>query len=60
MIPGAVINGAIEWMRDNRTLIVHLVPANRSAAHQANAIPRALTFSRVWGTPGRRRLMKTF
>lgn len=33
-------NGAVEWLGDNRTLIVHLVPANRGPVPAANAIPK--------------------
>ncbi|HWE00324.1 MAG TPA: prolyl oligopeptidase family serine peptidase, partial [Bryobacteraceae bacterium] len=33
-------NGAIEWLGDNRTLMVHLVPANRGAAPVENTIPK--------------------
>lgn len=32
-------NGAVEWLGDNRTLIVHLVPANRGAVPGESRVP---------------------
>jgi dipeptidyl aminopeptidase/acylaminoacyl peptidase len=32
--------GAVEWMGDSKTLIAHLIPANRGAAPGESAVPR--------------------
>ena len=32
--------GAVEWMGDSKTLIAHLIPANRGAAPTDSAVPR--------------------
>ena len=37
---GAGGNGAIEWLGDNRTLIVHLIPAGRGPAPAETSIPK--------------------
>ena len=36
---GGAGNGAVEWLGDNKTLIVHLIPAGRGAAPKEGAVP---------------------
>ena len=37
---GGASNGAVEWLGDSKTLLVHLIPANRGPAPAESSIPK--------------------
>ena len=60
-IEGVVVNGVlpawrrarpIDWLGDNRTLIVHLIPAGRAPRRWKQRCPRVRMCRRVWVTAG--------
>jgi dipeptidyl aminopeptidase/acylaminoacyl peptidase len=59
-IPGVRLNGllsSLQWMPDNRTLLVKLVPADRGAAPEAAAVPPG---PKVLDTTGSRAASSTY